>query len=144
MAQASTRSVGMDVHKDSLAVASMAPEPGAAVVALGPIGIWQCASEQLMRQLQSTSKPLVRVSAAGPCGSWLARSLTTKGDGAWGVAPARSPQRAGDRGTTDRRDAIQRAQRRRSGALTPVSGPAVAEAALCDLRRARVQIRSAT
>ena len=71
MAQSRTLSVGMDVHKESMAVAYVAQAHGAAVVALGTIGTRQCDSDTLIRQLRSQSPPLVVVSAAGPCGSWL-------------------------------------------------------------------------
>src|SRR5262249_2169374 len=35
--------------------------------------------------------PLIFVYEAGPCGAWLSRSLTHKGDDCWGVAPSLSP-----------------------------------------------------
>jgi hypothetical protein len=79
MAQARTLDVGMDVHKDSLAVAYVAQEYGAEVVSLGTIGTRQCEIDTRIRRLQSKSKQLVFVSAAGPCGSWLYRSLTKQG-----------------------------------------------------------------
>ena len=47
------------------------------------------------------------------------------------------PNKAGDRGNTDRRDAVQRARLRRAGDLTPVSVPKVADEAMRDLTRAR-------
>ena len=78
MAQSRTLSVGMDVHKESIAVAYVAQEHGAEVVSLGPIGTRQCDIEKLLRQLQSKRKQLVFVYEAGPCGSWLSRSLTNK------------------------------------------------------------------
>ena len=71
MAQSRTLSVGMDVHKASIAVASVAQEYGAEVMSLGTVGTRQCALDKRIRQLQSKSKPLVFVYAAGPCGSWL-------------------------------------------------------------------------
>ena len=81
--------------------------------------------------------PLVFVDAAGPCDSWLSRSLTNKGDGCGVVAPSLMPHRAGDRVTTDRRDARQLARLIRSGDLTPVYVPAVDDEAIRDLSRAR-------
>jgi transposase len=131
--------VGLDVHKEAIAVASVAQDHGAAVISLGTIGTRQGAIEKLIRQLQSKSKPRVFVSDAGPCGSWLSRSLTTTGDVGGVVAPALLPTKAGARGKTDRRDARQLARLRRSGARTPVSVPAVDEAAIRALRRARAE-----
>ena len=106
MKQSRTLYVGMDVHKASITVASVAQGHGAEVVSLGTIGTRQCAIDKLIRQRQSKSKPLVFVYEAGPCGYWLYRSLTTKGHGCWGVAPALIPQKSGDRVKTDRRDAL--------------------------------------
>jgi hypothetical protein len=59
----------MDVHKESMAVASVAQAPGAEVVSLGTIGTRQCAIDKLIRQLRSQSPQLVFVYEAGPCGS---------------------------------------------------------------------------
>jgi hypothetical protein len=42
MSQSSTLYVGMDVHKESIAVASVAQDRGAEVISLGTIGIRQC------------------------------------------------------------------------------------------------------
>jgi transposase len=85
MAQSRTLYVGMDVHTESIAVASVAQDSGAAGISLGTVGTRQCAIDKRIRQLQSKSQHLVFVSEAGPCGSWLYRSLTTKGHGCWGA-----------------------------------------------------------
>jgi hypothetical protein len=71
LSQSSTLYVGMDVHKESIAIASVAQEHGAEVVSLGTIGTRQCDIDKLIRQLQSKSKQLVFVYEAGPCGYWL-------------------------------------------------------------------------
>ena len=137
MAQSSTLYVGMDVHKESIAVAYVAQDYGAEVISLGTIGTRQCDIDKLIRQLQSKSKQLVFVYEAGPCGYWLYRYLTKKGHGCWVVAPSLIPKKSGDRVKTDRRDAIQLARLMRSGDLTPVYGPAVHDEAIRDLSRAR-------
>ena len=137
MTQSSTLYVGMDVHKESIAVAYVAQGHGAEVISLGTVGTRQCDIDKLIRQLQSKSKQLVFVYEAGPCGYWLSRYLTKKGCTCWVVAPSLMPKKTGDRVNTDRRDAIQLARLMRSGDLTPVSVPAVADAAIRDLSRAR-------
>ena len=137
MSQSRTRFIGMDVHKDSIAVASVAQDHGAEVRYLGAIGTRQCDSDQLIRTMQSKAKHLIFLSEAGPCGSWLSRYLATKGDDCWVVAPSLIPQKPGDRVTTDRRDAVQLARLARSGDLTAVSVPQVEDAAMRDLTRAR-------
>jgi TPP-dependent trihydroxycyclohexane-1,2-dione (THcHDO) dehydratase len=71
MPQSSTLYVGMDGHKDSRAVASVAKDHDAEVVFLGAIGSRPCDIEQLIRKLQSKSQHLVFGYEAGPCGSWL-------------------------------------------------------------------------
>jgi transposase len=137
MTQSSTLYVGMDVHKDSIAVAYVAKDHDAAVVFLGAIGSRQCDIEQLIRKLQSKSKHLVFVYEAGPCGYGLYRYLTKKGLICWVVAPSLIPKKAGDRVKTDRRDAVQLARLMRSGDLTPVYVPQVEDEAIRDLSRAR-------
>jgi len=94
-----------------------------------------------MRQRPSKSPPLVCVDAAGPCGDGLSRSLRKKGAGCWGVAPALMPQKAGARVKTDRRDAMPRARLMRAGDLPPVEVPAVDDAAIRALSRAREETR---
>jgi transposase len=137
MSQSSTLYVGMDVHKESIAVAYVAHEYGAEVVSLGTIGTRQCDIDKLIRQLHSKSKQLVFVYEAGPCGYWLYRYLTKKSYTCWIVAPSLIPKKTGDRVKTDRRDAMQLARLMRSGDLTPVYVPAVDDEAICDLSRAR-------
>jgi transposase len=137
MSQSRTLFIGMDGHQDAIAVASVAHDHGAEVLSLGPIGTRQCDIAQLLRKRPSQATPLVFVSAAGPCGSWLSRSLTNKDSACWGVAPSLMPKKAGDRVTTDRRDAVQLARLARSGARTAVSVPTGEDAAMRDRSRAR-------
>jgi transposase len=106
-------------------------------MSLGPRGPRQCDMEQRGRQLHATANPLVLVDEAGPGGSGLSRYLAQKGPGGWGVAPSLMPQTAGARVNTARRDAVQLARLRRSGALTPVSAPQVADEAIRDRTRGR-------
>ena len=127
----------MDVHQDSIAVASVATDHDAEVISLGPFGPRQCDIDHLMRKRQSKANHLVFVYAAGPCGYWLSRYLTKKDSICWVVAPSLIPTKAGDRVKTARRDAMPRARLRRSGDLPPVSVPAVDDEAIRDLSRAR-------
>ena len=137
MKQPSTLYVGLDVHKDSIAVAYVVQDHGAEVVSLGNIGTRQCDIDQLIRRLQSKSPHLVLVYEAGPCGYWLYRYLTQKGHVCWVVAPSLIPKKPGDRVKTNRRDAIKLARLMRSGDLTPVYVPKVEDEAIRDLCRAR-------
>jgi len=137
MAQSSTLFIGIDVHKDSMAVAYVAQDHGAEVTYLGTIGTRQGDIDQLIRTRPSKAKHLIFVYAAGPCGDWLYRSLTPKGYDCWVVAPSLIPQTPGDRVKTDRRDAVQLARLARSGDLTAVYVPKVEDEAIRDLTRAR-------
>lgn len=134
--QGSTLFVGLDVHKETSAVAYVAEEREAEGIALGPIGTRQCDIDKLIRKLQAKGKRLHFVYEAGPCGYWLYRYLTKKKLPCWVVAPSQIPKRAGDRGKPDRRDAGQLARLLRSGDLTPVYVPAVEDEAIRDLVRA--------
>jgi transposase len=133
----------MDVHNETMAVASGAQEHGAAVISLGTRGTRPCASAQLVRNMPAKATHLIFVSEAGPCGSWLSRYLTTKGYDCWGVAPSLLPKKSGDRVTTNRRDAMPLARLARSGDLPLVSGPHVDEEAIRALTRAREATSSA-
>jgi transposase len=137
MSQSSMLYIGLDVHKEAIAVAYVAQDQGAEVTYLGTIGTRQGDIDHLVRKLQSKAKPLVFVYEAGPCGYWLYRYLTKKGYKCWVVAPSLIPKKAGDRVKTDRRDAVQLARLMRSGDLTPVYVPKVEDEAIRDLTRAR-------
>jgi transposase len=137
MHQSNTLYVGLDVHKESIAVAYVAKAHHAEVVSLGNIGTRQCDIDKLIRQLQSKSSHLIFVYEAGPCGYWLYRYLTKKGHVCWVIAPSLIPKKPGDRVKTNRRDAIKLARLMRSGDLTPVYVPKVEDEAIRDLCRAR-------
>ena len=140
MAQGSTLFIGLDVHKETIAVAYVAEEREAEVLSLGTIGTRQCDIDKVMRKLQAKGKPLHFVYEAGPCGYWLYRYLTKKNLKCWVVAPSQIPKKAGDRVKTDRRDAMQLARLLRSGDLTPIYVPVVEEEAIRDLVRAREEV----
>jgi transposase len=137
MSQSSTLFIGMDVHKDAIAVAYVAQDHGAEVIYLGSIGPRQCDIDQLIRTMPSQATQLIFVYAAGPCGSWLYRYRSKKDHDCWVVAPSLIPKKPGDRVKTDRRDAVQLARLARSGDLTTVSVPKVEDEAIRDLTRAR-------
>jgi transposase len=71
MSQSRTLFIGMDVHKDAIAVAYVAQDHGAEVASLGTIGTRQCDLEQLIRKRPSKAPHLIFIDEAGPCGSWL-------------------------------------------------------------------------
>jgi transposase len=71
MAQSRTLLIGMDVPKDSIAVAYVAQAHGADVTYLGSLGPRQGDLDQLIRKMQSQAKHLLFIYEAGPCGYWL-------------------------------------------------------------------------
>lgn len=129
--------VGLDVHKESIAVAYAPEDRGAEVVSLGAIGTRQSDIDKLIRRLESKSATLVFAYEAGPCGYWLYRYLTGKGLACKVVAPSLIPRKAGDRVKTDRRDAMTLARLMRSGDLSSIYVPGIEDEALRDLSRGR-------
>jgi len=137
MPEPRTLFVGLDVHKDSIAVAHAAAERDDPPLFVGPIGPRQADLDQLIRRLQSKASRLVFAYEAGPCGYGLHRHLTGKGLDCRVVAPSLIPKKPGDKVKTDRRDAVELARLLRSGDLTSVYVPRVEDEAIRDLCRAR-------
>jgi transposase len=137
MHQSRPLSIGLAVHKEAIAVAYVAKADHAAVASLGTIGTRQCASDPLSRKMQAKSKHLVFVSEAGPWGDWRDRALPKKGPFCWVVAPSLIPKKPGERGKTNRRDAITLARLARAGELPPVYVPQGEDDAIRALCRAR-------
>jgi transposase len=129
--------VGLDVHKDTIAVAYAPEEREAEVVSLGKIGTRQCDVDKLIRRLEAKGAMLVVAYEAGPCGYWLHRYLTRRGPSGAVVAPSLIPRKAGDRVKTDGRDAVTLARLLRSGDLRSSYVPTVDDEAIRDLSRAR-------
>ena len=71
MAPSRPRFIGMDVHQETMAVASIAHDHGAAVPSLGTMGTRQWDIEPRGRTRQATATHLLFVSAAGPWGYGL-------------------------------------------------------------------------
>jgi transposase len=137
MSQYNTLFVGLDVHKESIAVAYAPEEIGAEPTHLGPIRTRNCDIEKMIRQLHSKARKLRFVYEAGPCGYWLYRALQKMNLECIVVAPSLIPRRSGDRVKTDRRDAVQLARLLRSGDLKPVYVQTLQDEAVRDLCRLR-------
>jgi transposase len=131
--------VGLDVHKDTIAVAC-AHQGRGAPEERGTIVNTPQAIDRLLRKL-GPAENLAVCYEAGPCGYAIYHQVTAKGITCSVVAPSLIPQAAGDRVKTDRRDAAKLARLHRSGDLTPVWVPDAAHEALRDLVRMREQAR---
>lgn len=132
-----TRFVGLDVHKDTIAVAIAegAKEP----VSRGTIAHDETSVRRLVKELtKGSQRSRVKfVYEAGPCGFGLYRLLVSMGVCCEVIAPSLVPQRPGDRVKTDRKDALKLARAARSGDLTAVRVPTELEESFRDLVRAR-------
>jgi transposase len=135
MSKGITAFVGLDVHKDSIAIA--VAEPGrAAPRFLGTTGPVLAEVEKALSHLGAPRRLLI-VYEAGPCGYGLARQLCANGYRCEVIAPTLIPRKPGDRIKTDRRDALGLAHFARAGELTPVEIPQEPDEAIRDLSRAR-------
>jgi transposase len=128
--------IGLDVHKESIAV-SIAPANPTEVRRYGIIGGSLDAVDKLVKKLTRENVELRLVYEAGPCGFVLCRHLRAKGIPCEVVAPSLIPKKASDRVKTDRRDADQLARLYRAGELTAIRVPDQEDEAIRDLVRAR-------
>lgn len=127
--------VGLDVHKDTIAVG--VAEAGRAPARL--IGTLAHDVNKVCKALAKLGSPaqVHVVYEAGPTGYGLQRALAAKGYPCEVIAPSQTPKRPGDRIKTDRRDCLRLAEFSRSGDLCAVWVPDVADEAIRDLTRAR-------
>ena len=130
--------VGLDVHKDTIAVALAEAGGGKDVREYGKIANTPAALKALAAKLSRAGNELRFCYEAGPCGYGIQRQLTLAGHGCVVVAPSLIPRKPGDRIKTDRRDAINLAKLHRAGELTAVWVPDQAHEAIRDLVRARL------
>jgi transposase len=127
--------VGLDVHKDTIAVA--VAETGRAPARL--VGSIAHDVNQLLKRLARYGEPaqVHVVYEAGPTGYGLQRALARRGYQAQVIAPSLIPKRAGSRVKTDRRDSLRLAELSPAGELRAVWIPDPADEAIRDLARAR-------
>jgi len=137
----SSKFVGLDTHKDTIAVAVCEANRGKPRY-YGEIPNTPQALEKLLRKLSPEGEVLSFCYEAGPCGYGIYRQLTASGHECEVVAPSLIPVKAGDRVKTDRRDSESLARLHRAGELTPVWVPGPEQEAIRDLTRAREDIKA--
>ncbi len=129
--------IGLDVHKETLAVAIAAPERLGEVRYYGTINNEAQAVRRLFQKLQGLYGNILSCYEAGPCGFGLYHQLTAMNIKCQVIAPSRIPKSPTDRIKNDHRDAISLARLLRAGELTPVWIPDLTHEAMRDLIRAR-------
>jgi transposase len=130
--------IGLDVHKDTIAIALAAADKRGDVRQYGQIANTPAALKTAAARLARGGSDLRFCYEAGPCGYGVQRQLTAAGHECAVVAPSLIPRRPGDRIKTDRRDAINLAKLHRAGELTAVWVPDQMHEAVRDLVRARL------
>ena len=115
MAKSTPLFVGLDLHKDSIAVAHATGGRSEPPVFVGAVGTRQADLDRLIRRLQGMAPELRFLDEAGPSGYGLYRYLTGKGLTCDVVAPSLIPWRPGNKVKTDRRGAVELARLLRSG-----------------------------
>ena len=130
--------VGLDVHKETIAVA--VAEPGRAEPTYrGEIANKPKNVEKLVAKLSEAYDGglLLFCYEAGPCGYVLHRQILSCGHDCQVVAPSKIAKTPGERIKTDRRDALKLARLLRAGDLTAVWVPDRDQEMMRDLSRAR-------
>jgi len=129
--------IGLDVHKETIAVGVADGERGAEVRYVGTVANEDDAVRKLVKRLAAPGTTLSFCYEAGPCGYGLQRLLIKLGQMCIVIAPSMMPRRPGDLVKTDRRDAMTLARLLRAGELTAIWVPDEAHEAVRDLIRAR-------
>lgn len=135
-----SRFLGLDVHKETIAVAVC--EGSDRPQAYGTIANDPAAIRKLVRAVGGgKTTQLMAAYEAGPTGFVVQRQLARLGVDCIVAAPSLIPRPVGERVKNDRRDAVLLARLLRSGDLTPVWIPDQAQEALRDLVRARADAK---
>jgi transposase len=129
--------LGLDVHRDTISVATLLPD--AAVAAVEQIPSNEAAVLAFVGRFAEPGRLRVCYEA-GPTGYELARLLHSWGVACQVIAPSLTPRAVGDKVKTDRRDCRRLARLHRAGELVAIRIPTAREEAVRDLCRARADL----
>lgn len=137
--------VGLDVHKDTIAIAIARRSSTSDKVVVEDRGTIRNGLAQLDKVLHVLKAeydgPLHVVYEAGPCGYVIWRHLTELGYTCDVIAPSMTPKQPGVRVKTDRLDARMLARYAVFGYLTPIWVPDATQEAIRDLVRLRLDVK---
>ena len=130
--------IGLDTHKESIAVALAEEGRSGEIRYFGQIPNEPAAVLKLVKNLGGKYGKLFFCYEAGPCGYGLQRQIASLGHDCVVIAPSNTPTKKGIRIKTDRRDALELSRLHRAGDLTPIWVPDEAHEAIRDLVRSRI------
>ena len=132
--------VGLDTHKDTIAVA-VADAMGGQARYFGEIANTPEAIRKMVQKLCPDGEMISFCYEAGPCGYDVYRQISRLGHHCDVVAPSLIPTKSGDRVKNDRRDSEKLSRLSRAGELTSVWVPDQEQEAMRDLTRAREDMK---
>ena len=132
--------VGLDTHKDTIAVA-IADAMGGQARYFGEIANTPAAIRKMVEKLCPDGEVISFCYEAGPCGYDVYRQISKLGHHCDVVAPSLIPTKPGDRVKNDRRDSEKLSRLSRAGELTSVWVPDQEQEAMRDLTRARQDMK---
>ena len=132
--------VGLDTHKDTIAVA-VADAMGGQARYFGEIANTPEAIRKMVKKLCPDGELISFCYEAGPCGYDVYRQISKLGHHCDVVAPSLIPTKPGDRVKNDRRDSEKLSRLSRAGELTSVWVPDQEQEAMRDLTRAREDMK---
>lgn len=133
--------IGLDVHKESVAIAYIEATSRSGAILYGTCGGSNLAVERALRklakQLGVKLQELKVCYEAGPTGFVLGRRLIQLGVECVLCSPSKTERKPGEKIKTDKRDAQKLAKLFKNGDITPVRIPPVLDEAVRDVCRAR-------